>query len=49
MREWLHKEIGDLSREISQCMDNLFSTIIGFAMLALGLLCIFLIAWQFLV
>jgi cytochrome b subunit of formate dehydrogenase len=28
---------------------DLFSTIIGFAMLAIGLLCIFLIAWEFLV
>jgi cytochrome b subunit of formate dehydrogenase len=28
---------------------DLFSTIIGFAMLALGLLCVFLIAWEFLV
>jgi hypothetical protein len=28
---------------------DLFSTIMGFAMLALGLLCVFLIAWEFLV
>jgi hypothetical protein len=28
---------------------DLFSTIVGFAMLALGLLCVFLIAWEFLV
>ena len=28
---------------------DLFSTIMGFAMLAIGLLCIFLIAWEFLV
>jgi hypothetical protein len=27
---------------------DLFSTIIGFAMLALGLFCIFLIGWEFL-
>jgi hypothetical protein len=26
---------------------DLFSTIMGFAMLAIGLLCIFLIAWEF--
>ena len=28
---------------------DLFSTAIGFAMLAIGLLCVFLIAWEFLV
>jgi hypothetical protein len=28
---------------------DLFSTIMGFAMLAIGLLCIFLIGWEFLV
>jgi hypothetical protein len=28
---------------------DLLSTIIGFAMLAVGLLCVFLIAWEFLV
>jgi hypothetical protein len=28
---------------------DLFSTVVGFAMLAIGLLCIFLIAWEFLV
>jgi len=28
---------------------DLFSTIIGFAMLAVGLVCVFLIAWEFLV
>jgi hypothetical protein len=27
---------------------DLFSTVFGFAMLAIGLLCIFLIGWQFL-
>jgi len=28
---------------------DLFSTMMGFAMLAIGLLCVFLIAWEFLV
>ena len=28
---------------------DLFSTVMGFAMLAIGLLCVFLIAWEFLV
>jgi hypothetical protein len=28
---------------------DLFSTIMGFAMLAIGLFCVFLIAWEFLV
>jgi len=28
---------------------DLFSTIMGFAMIAIGLLCVFLIAWEFLV
>jgi hypothetical protein len=28
---------------------DLFSTTMGFAMLAIGLLCVFLIAWEFLV
>jgi len=28
---------------------DLFSTVIGFAMLAIGLLCVFLIAWEFLI
>jgi hypothetical protein len=27
---------------------DLFSTVVGFAMLAIGLLCVFLIAWEFL-
>jgi cytochrome b subunit of formate dehydrogenase len=30
-------------------MTDLFSTVIGFAMLAVGLLCVFLIGWEFLV
>jgi hypothetical protein len=29
-------------------MADLFSTVIGFAMLAIGLLCVFLIGWEFL-
>ncbi|HUL36611.1 MAG TPA: cytochrome C, partial [Thermodesulfobacteriota bacterium] len=28
---------------------DLFSTIIGFSMLAIGLFCVFLIAWEFIV
>jgi len=28
---------------------DLFSTMVGFGMLAIGLLCIFLIVWEFLV
>ncbi len=30
-------------------LADLFSTIMGFAMIAIGLLCVFLIAWEFLV
>jgi hypothetical protein len=30
-------------------LADLFSTVVGFAMLAIGLLCVFLIGWQFLV
>jgi hypothetical protein len=29
-------------------MTDLFSTVIGFAMLAVGLFCVFLIGWEFL-
>jgi hypothetical protein len=29
-------------------MADLFSTVIGFAMLAIGLFCVFLIGWEFL-
>ncbi len=48
MREWSHREELETYREeYPNVWVDLFSTIMGFAMLALGLLCIFLIAWEF--